>query len=316
MSRLTYETAQAVVYDPVAGNRAATRSALYSLGFRQIEIAATLQAFAELIAVLPPDLAICEAQGFEDELCAFIQNLRQNAAGYNPFLVIIVTAWKNSQALARQVINSGADDLVLRPFSPTLIEQRIRAQVDRRKGFVVTADYVGPDRRGDSQRVSNVDLFMPPNPLRMKAREGLSPEAVSSRLEIELPAARQKLLIEKLRRDAFQICVLWRLMHRHSGSNSRYEVDLQKMKVIADGIRCRCVAAQFQDAVASCDDVLASLRGLELDLDRETAIRMLGKAALALQGGVVPDKSEAERLTEIDATVALIRARTEAALAS
>jgi DNA-binding response OmpR family regulator len=316
MSQLTYETALAVVYDPVAGNRAATRSALYSLGFRQIEIAPTLEALAEFVAVTPPDLVICEAQGFENELCAFIQHLRRDAAGYNPFLIIIVTAWKKSHTVARQIINSGADDLVLRPFSPALLEQRIRAQVDKRKGFVVTADYVGPDRSGDPRRASNVDLILPPNSLRMKAREGLTPEAVSSRLESELPAARQKLQIEKLRRDAFQLCVLWRLMHQHSRNTSRYEVDLQKMKSIAQGIRSRCGAGQFQDAVAPCDDVLAALQGLDLDLDRDTATRMLGEAALALQGALFPDKSQVERLTEIDTTVALIRARAEVSIAS
>ena len=69
MSRLTYETALTLVYEPVAGNRAATRSALYSLGFRHIELAPTLAAFAELIAADPPDLAICEVEGFESYLC-------------------------------------------------------------------------------------------------------------------------------------------------------------------------------------------------------------------------------------------------------
>lgn len=316
MSRLAYESTLAVVYDPVAGNRAATRSALYSLGFRQIEIAATLESLSEFIAVTPPDIAICEAQGFETELCAFIQNLRQDATGYNPFLVIIVTAWKKSQTLARQVINSGADDLILRPFSPALIEQRIRAQVDKRKGFVVTAEYVGPDRRGDSQRPSNIDLLTPPNSLRMKARDGLSKEAVSSRLEAELPIARQKLLTEKLRRDAFQVCVLWRLMEQRPGSRSGYEVDLQKLKGIAQSIARRCHGTEFQAAAVSCEDVLAALQGLELGLDLDTATRMLGAAALALQGALSPETSEAERLTEIDTTVALIRARTEAMLAS
>ncbi|MBK0572118.1 response regulator receiver protein, partial [Klebsiella pneumoniae] len=81
-----------------------------------------------------------------------IQDLRQGGQGFNPFIVIIVTAWEKSGALVSRVVNSGADDLLLRPFSTTLLGQRIETHVERRKGFVVTTDYVGPDRRKDLTR--------------------------------------------------------------------------------------------------------------------------------------------------------------------
>ena len=74
------------------------------------------------------------------------------AAGYNPFIVIIVTAWEKSTGLINRVVNSGADDLLLRPFSTALLGQRIEAHIERRKGFVITTDYVGPDRRKDASR--------------------------------------------------------------------------------------------------------------------------------------------------------------------
>src|ERR1700733_14977716 len=91
MSRLSFESAETVVFDPVAANRAGTRTALYGLGFRRIEAVATLDGLVESIKRRPPDLALCEAQGMGAELCAMIQGLRQGATGYNPFIVIIVT---------------------------------------------------------------------------------------------------------------------------------------------------------------------------------------------------------------------------------
>ena len=42
MARLSYETAETLVYDPVSANRTATRAALYTLGFRRIETVATI----------------------------------------------------------------------------------------------------------------------------------------------------------------------------------------------------------------------------------------------------------------------------------
>ncbi len=71
---------------------------------------------------------------------------------------------------------------------PRLLGQRIESHVERRKrGFVVTSDYVGPDRRKDLSRPSNVELFEPPNSLKMKAKDRLSAEETTQRLDAELP---------------------------------------------------------------------------------------------------------------------------------
>jgi len=176
MSKLSFDSVDVLIYDPVSANRAATRAAMYALGFRKTETVPTLENFLEAVQKSPPDIVLCESQGQVDELCSVIQQMRQGAAGYNPFLVIIVTAWENSAPLINQVISSGADDLLLRPFSTALLRQRIEAHVDRRKGFVITTDYVGPDRRKDNNRASNVEMFEPPNSLKMKAKDKLSAE--------------------------------------------------------------------------------------------------------------------------------------------
>src|SRR6185503_8647539 len=144
MARLSFDSVDVLIYDPVSSNRTATRSALYSLGFRKTETVSTLEAFIDAVQTNPPDIALCEAQGAADELCDTIQQLRQGSAGHNPFIVIIVTAWEKNTTLINRVVSSGADDLLLRPFSTALLGQRIEAHVDRRKGFVITTEYVGP----------------------------------------------------------------------------------------------------------------------------------------------------------------------------
>ena len=118
MARLSFDSVDALIYDPVSSNRTATRSALYSLGFRKIETVSTLEAFIDAVQTNPPDIALCEAQGADEELCSTIQQLRQGSAGHNPFIVIIVTAWEKNTTLINRVVSSGADDLLLRPFPP------------------------------------------------------------------------------------------------------------------------------------------------------------------------------------------------------
>src|SRR5882757_7479313 len=98
MSRLSYDSVDVLIYDPVASNRTATRATLYALGFRRTETVSTLEAFIEAVQTNAPDIALCEAQGAADELCAAIQQMRQGGASHNPFIVIIVTAWEKTSA--------------------------------------------------------------------------------------------------------------------------------------------------------------------------------------------------------------------------
>jgi DNA-binding response OmpR family regulator len=316
MTRLSYDSVEALIYDPVSANRTATRAALYALGFRHTESVSTLEAFMETLRKRPPDIALCEAQGAGEELCAIIQQLRQGEGCDNPFIVIIVTAWEKSTGLINRVVNSGADDLLLRPFSTALLGQRIEAHIERRKGFVITTDYVGPDRRQTHARPSNTEGFNPPNSLKMKAKDKMSADAIAKRLDTELKAAREKLHVEKLRRDSFQVCILWRLMQDQRSGVAAVQVDLQRLSGLARSVERRCRETEFDSAVEWCDSIRAAAEGLELGVDRNASMHLLGNAALALHQIFLPDQSPADRLAEIDATVAIIRARNQTALAS
>jgi DNA-binding response OmpR family regulator len=312
MSKLSFDSVDVLIYDPVSANRATTRAAMYTLGFRKTETVPTLEA----VQKSPPDIVLCESQGQVEELCSVIQQMRQGAAGYNPFLVIIVTAWENSASLINQVISSGADDLLLRPFSTALLRQRIEAHADRRKGFVITTDYVGPDRRKDDNRASNVEMFEPPNSLKMKAKDKLSADEIARKLDSELKSAREKLTSEKLRRDAFQVCVLWRLLQDQPMTAGRPPQDLVKLQLLVKSINTRSDGTEFAAAEEWCLSLLASAEGLAAGVDRNASLHLLGHAALSLHQVFYPEKSASDQMTEIDATVALIRARNARALAS
>jgi DNA-binding response OmpR family regulator len=316
MGRLSYDSVDVLIYDPVSSNRTATRSALYSLGFRKTETVSTLEAFIDAMQTNPPDIALCEAQGADEELCATIQQLRQGSAGHNPFIVIIVTAWDKNTTLINRVVSSGADDLLLRPFSTSLLGQRIESHVDRRKGFIITTDYVGPDRRREGGRAGNVELFDPPNSLRMKAKDRLSGDDIARKLDAELRVAREKLTTEKLRRDSFQVCVLWRLLQDQPCIAGQAPPDLIKLQLLAKAIETRAKDGEFASGVDWCQSVLASAEGLVAGVDRNASMHLLGHAALSLHQVFYPDKTPDDQLSEVDAAVEAIRSRGLQALAS
>ena len=316
MSKLSFDSVDVLIYDPVSANRATTRAAMYTLGFRRTETVPTLENFLESVQKSPPDIALCEAQGQAEELCTLIQQMRQGGAGYNPFIVIIVTAWEKNTALINRVVSSGADDLLLRPFSTALLGQRIEAHVDRRKGFVITTEYVGPDRRRDTSRATNVEMFDPPNSLKMKAKDRLPNEEIARRLDLELKTAREKLTTEKLRRDSFQVAILWRLLQDQPLLPAKPPADLLKLQGLVKSIEERATDSQFAPAMEWCQSLLASAEGLAAGVDRNASMHLLGHAALSLHQVFYPEKTAADQISEIDATVALIRARSQQALAS
>jgi DNA-binding response OmpR family regulator len=317
MARLSYDSVEALIYDPVSANRTATRAALYSLGFRRTETVPTLEGMIDVIQRQTPDIVLAEAQGAADELCQAIQQLRQGAAGYNPFIVIIVTAWEKSSALINKVVNSGADDLLLRPFSTALLGTRIEAHIERRKGFVITTDYVGPDRRRDSGRAGDCDMFDPPNSLKMKAKDKLSADVIAKKLDAELQVARERLAGEKLRRDSFQVCVLWRLLQDQPDDSPQFAADLLKLSNLTRAIERRCADTDQGKAAEHCAAMLVAADDLRHAGKAAPALSGLGAAALSLHQQICPEKSSADQMREIDATVAIIRARNQAtALAS
>ena len=195
-----YDLAEVLVCDPVASNRAATRSALYSLGCRHIEITGNLRDFLEALETRPPDLALCEVQVGELELCQAIRELRHGEKSYNPFIIIILTAWMLNTTLATEIMQSGADGLLLRPFSAAMLDQRIRTHVLQQKPFIVTDDYIGPERRA-AGRPSSVRSFTSPNSLRTKIEGRAGPDEALRRFNADLRAACANLVDAKQRRN-------------------------------------------------------------------------------------------------------------------
>lgn len=200
IERPFYDLAEILVCDPVAANRASTRSALYALGCGHVEIAGNLRDFSDALENRPPDLALCEAQVGETDLCRTIRQLREDDQSYNPFAIIIVTAWTPTSAVAAQILNSGADGLILRPFSAALLDQKIRTHVLCRKPFVVTNGYIGPERRASGRTPAGALSFAPPNSLLTKSMGRMNLHEATSRFAQDLQVARTKLIDAKRRR--------------------------------------------------------------------------------------------------------------------
>jgi len=62
-------------------------------------------------------------------------------------LCVIGMTWQSEAQLVTRMLDRGIDHLILVPVLPQQVMARITSLIHDRPGFVVTADYVGPDRR-------------------------------------------------------------------------------------------------------------------------------------------------------------------------
>jgi hypothetical protein len=149
----------------------------------------------------------------------------------------------------------------------------------------------------------------------MKARDRLSADLVAQRMDAELKVACDILHSEKLRHDAFQICILWRLIQSQRKS-ARTSADIVKVKDLASSVEARCHEVQVEHAEEWCQSIIAAIDGVEMGVDRNASMHLLGHAALSLNQLFSPEKSMNEHLSQIDTIVAVMHARTETAVAS
>lgn len=145
------------------------RQALRAEGFLKIREVDSEIDLRQAVRVESPDIAIIDV-GLGGDIVAAVRDLRQGKLGANPYAVIILTSWNAESDAIRRMMNSGADEILVKPLSVATLVERIASLINRRKPYLATADYVGPDRRGGRQdpNAVGVELIHPPNTLRAK----------------------------------------------------------------------------------------------------------------------------------------------------
>jgi hypothetical protein len=73
---------------------------------------------------------------------------------------------------------------------------------------------------------------------------------------------------------------------------------------------------QVEHAEEWCQSIIAAIDGVEMGVDRNASMHLLGHAALSLNQLFSPENSMNEHLSQIDTIVAVMHARTETAVAS
>jgi DNA-binding response OmpR family regulator len=201
-TRTFYNRVDLLLASPRTQNIASLRQTLADLEFREIRTASSNAEILKALETRPPELMITEFDLTDGDIRETINDIRHHRTGTNPFISIIVTTWQPSEALVHQVMNSGADDLLIQPTSRGQLAKRIETLVFNRKPFVVTSSYIGPDRRSAARPgtlvIESIDV---PNILHSKVMG----EEETAASQHALDAAIAKINLDKVLRNSAHI---------------------------------------------------------------------------------------------------------------
>ncbi|MFC3678485.1 response regulator transcription factor [Ferrovibrio xuzhouensis] len=303
--------------DPNRGMRMQYRAALRAEGFTQLHEFDTLENFPALCQKVQPDLIFMDAAMPEGNPADTVHDLRHGSLGSNPFVPIIIATWDASRSVVHRIIDCGADDVLIKPLSTQSISGRIQALADNRKPFVVTADYIGPDRRRSS-RPSGGDpaLLTVPNPLRAKL-DGLPTGGDEFRRQVE--DMRSQIGRLRLKAAAFRIAFVAAQMETiRQGAGEAGLMLLGSLLVSAEDMRGRLSGLQDHGAeLALCDRLIETVQPLVVATDnrlhdgQNSAATIQSVAAVLLQT-FHPERSGADLAADVAAAIGRYRARQEA----
>lgn len=307
-----FERASALVFDAVSLNRNSTRNALHTIGFRQIDSVSAIEELETALAAQDYDVLLCEVTSADGDIVRMLERIRRSDLGRNPFLVIVATAWQTAPTVVKQVLNAGADDLVMRPFSIRQLQDRLRVHASARKGFVVTSDYIGPDRRNDPARDGGAELLQVPNSLKMKAVDDMTADQANAKAALEIAKMQRQVTIERMKRDGFQLGILATFLEEGiapGADENLLRADTAKALALAGDLMQRASDTGHKSVADLCQAMAKALTAIVDAVERPKNVQLVGQLALAVQVTLAPDQDETDHVAEMAAAVSKIRDR-------
>jgi DNA-binding response OmpR family regulator len=158
-------------------------AALFPIGLRDISFCINGGQLREAIAA-SVDVVVCNTELAGVNFHELAQDIRHQRIAGNPFIVLIATANGIDEAGMARILQSGVDDLLIKPVDSATLMRRIGAFAKGRKPFVVTPGYIGPTRRADRREDGSDDeMIEVPNTIRAKVAFKQSAAEISQMIE-------------------------------------------------------------------------------------------------------------------------------------
>jgi CheY-like chemotaxis protein len=179
-----YHSVHAVMHDPDAATRDVVTGTLSNYGCRHLAGTRSAEALDACLAAEMIDLVVCDADRDLDAACRCLRTMRDRRWGDNAFSVAVALVSAPTPEAVARLLDAGPDAILVKPFQPPALAERLAAIIRARRPFVVTGTYVGPDRRdpGAGRGCGSAPHVEVPNPLRETVMGAISRDELRRRV--------------------------------------------------------------------------------------------------------------------------------------
>jgi len=147
MARFDFSNVRVMIASNFPDERKGYAQAFSLAGFKDIQETDKAAEVHAKIVNNELDLIISDYRLSDGEICPVTYRARHSMIGNNPFIVAITLLTTSDKEMVNRAINSGTDAILLKPVDPDLLLDRIAQLANARKRYVITHDYIGPDKR-------------------------------------------------------------------------------------------------------------------------------------------------------------------------
>jgi DNA-binding response OmpR family regulator len=257
------------------------------------------------VATNKVDLMVCDTELPDGDLYDLVYKIRHHELGDNPFVVVTALITAPTPKTVRKIFDAGCDDLIPKPISTGLLFERVLNLARNRKPFVVTSDYIGPDRRPKlrpgTQQNPRIDV---PNPLKAKATDDTS----AGNLQAEIDKVANVLNEQKMERHAYQINYLVARivpLYEDGTADASIVPHLDRLLYVSEDISRRLEGTRYHHVGELCQsmvNVVRAVRQAPLSPDRKD-IALMPALAQAVKTAFRPQADVVALSRDISTTV-------------
>ncbi len=264
LNKASFSNVKFMLADPNSQTRNSLRGGLFGFGFREISDVSTFEQVCENIEKESYDLLVLDTAFGVNRVSELIQDIRHGKKCKNPFMSIMVLSENNKNSFLQSLLHAGGDMAVPKPVSIKDVTEAIKDMCTRRQPFVVTRNYVGPDRATfKSDLGEDAPFFKPPNSLAAKVFGGLGEEEIQDRIQQGLIDFNEL----KMERHLVQLAWLLDRLDPDKGEPLDLTFILDQVDVVLEDLLDRSHNSQYTSSSETC----RNMRNLVLNLKEESA---------------------------------------------
>lgn len=130
------------------------RSLLLDLGFNLVDMAENIEEGWNLYCANTPDVILLDWRLDNPDGLEFVRRLRKSRSSPTPDIPVIMMTGYTNKDLLFKARDAGISEFLIKPFTIDTLTRQFSQLIEKPRDFVITNEFVGPDRRRRREEIS------------------------------------------------------------------------------------------------------------------------------------------------------------------